>query len=109
MSNSFLSNSFLFFYSTFQFLHFAIFELSYDVISVKMGNRRKFLKEGPEALKDRRQGHDRKLSVQDEQRIVNTKLEEKYRSARFISNKLKLVVHRKTAGRVLVRHHLTKR
>jgi hypothetical protein len=43
-----------------------------------------------------------------EERIVSSKLEGKHRSARFIKDHLKLLVHRETVRRVLVRHHLSR-
>lgn len=64
--------------------------------------------DGPEGLKDRRGGNNRKLTDRDERRIIRNKLEGKHRSARFIRDKLKLKVYQETVRRVLVRHHINR-
>lgn len=70
--------------------------------------RARFLREGPDGLQDRRQGHNIKVAETEEKRIVACKLEGKHRSARFIRDKLELLLHRETVRRVLVRHHLNR-
>ena len=57
---------------------------------------------------DRRRSHNQRVSKEIEERIVSSKLEGKHRSARFIKDHLKLLVHRETVRRVLVRHHLSR-
>jgi transposase len=69
---------------------------------------RRYLEQGVEGLRDRRRSNYRKLTEKDERRIVQSKLEGKHRSARFIRDRLRLVVHEDTVRRVLVRHHLNR-
>ncbi len=69
---------------------------------------RRYLEEGFEGLKDRRRSGYRKLTEKDGGRIVQCKLEGKHRSARFIRDRLKLLVREDTVWRVLVKHHLNR-
>lgn len=68
----------------------------------------KYLREGPERLKDKRGGNNRKIFDKEERWIVRCKLEGKHRSARFIRDKLMLPVHKETVRLVLARHHLNR-
>jgi len=69
---------------------------------------RRYLEQGFEGLKDRRRSGYRKLTEKDERRIVQFKLEGKHRSARFIRDRLNLLVHEDTVWRILVKHHLNR-
>ena len=69
---------------------------------------RRYLEHGFEGLKDRWRSNYQKLNEKDERRIVQCKLEGKHRSARFIRDRLKLLVHEDTVRRVLVKHHLNR-
>jgi putative transposase len=68
----------------------------------------RYLDQGFEGLRDRRRGNNWKLAEKDEKRIVQCKLEKKHRSARFIRDRLGLLVHEETVRRVLVKHHLNR-
>ena len=70
--------------------------------------RARYLSEGPQGLADRRRSHNQRVSKDIEEHIVSAKLEGKHRSARFIKDHLKLLVHRETVRRVLVCHHLSR-
>lgn len=67
-----------------------------------------FLEKGEEALKDKRSGHHRKLTEQDESQIVTCKKEKTHRSARFIRDHLKLSVSEEAVRLVLVKHGLNR-
>lgn len=82
-------------------------KLSCSISSIKR-YKRKFLKGGPEALKEKRGGNNRKLTEKEERRIIKYKLEGKHRSVRLIRNKLMLPVHEETVRLVLVRYHLNR-
>jgi transposase len=69
---------------------------------------RRYLEEGIEGLRDRRRSNYRKLTEKEEKQVVQCKLEGKHRSARFIRDRLELLVHEQTVWRVLVRHHLNR-
>jgi len=69
---------------------------------------RRYLEQGFEGLKGRWRGNNRKLTEKDERQIVQCKLEGKHRSARFIRDRLGLLVHEDTVWRVLVKHHLNR-
>ena len=69
---------------------------------------RRYLEEGIEGLRDRRKSNYRKLTEKEEKQVVQCKLEGKHRSARFIRDRLRLLVHEQTVWRVLVRHHLNR-
>lgn len=66
------------------------------------------MEQGVEGLRDRRRSGYRKLTEKDERQIVQCKLEGKHRSARFIRDRLGLLVHEDTIWRVLVKHHLNR-
>jgi transposase len=68
----------------------------------------RYLEEGIEGLRDRRRSNYRKLTEKEEKQVVQCKLEGKHRSARFIRDRLGLLVHEQTVWRVLVRHHLNR-
>lgn len=69
---------------------------------------KKFLSLGPDGLKDKRIGHNRKISLKDELNIVQCKREGLHRSARFIRDKLKLKVCERTVWFYLVKHGLNR-
>jgi len=69
---------------------------------------RRYLENGFEGLKGRWRSNYWKLNEKDERRIVQCKLEGKHRSARFIRDRLRLLVHEDTVRRVLVKHHLNR-
>jgi transposase len=69
---------------------------------------RRYLEGGDEALRDRRSGHNGKLTETDEARIVACKGERVHRSARFIRDHLRLVVNEETVRLVLVKHGLNR-
>jgi transposase InsO family protein len=69
---------------------------------------KKFLTLGPEGLKDKRTGHNRKVTLKDELNIVRCKREGLHRSARFIRDKLKLKVYERTIWFHLVKHGLNR-
>lgn len=68
----------------------------------------KFLEAGPEGLQYRHHGNHRILDEDAIQQIVQTKLDGKHRSARFIRDRLGLKVHRSTVWEVLHKYHLTR-
>lgn len=68
--------------------------------------RARFLRAGPEGLRDRRRSNYRKLTLADELAIVQAKRAGPHRSARWIRDHLHLPVHRRTVWRVLVKHQL---
>lgn len=67
-----------------------------------------FVSQGPEGLRDKRTGHNRKISLKDELNIVQCKREGLHRSARFIRDKLKLKVCERTVWFYLVKHGLNR-
>jgi len=67
----------------------------------------KFIKYGPEGLKDYRTGNNRKLTNKDKLNICKLKKEGPWRSARFIRDKLNLSINRRTVWVVLVENELT--
>jgi putative transposase len=69
---------------------------------------KRFLERGPEGLRDRRRSNYRKLTVEDEHRVVFCNLKGPHRSARFVRDKLKLRVHEQTVWRVFVGHRLNR-
>lgn len=69
---------------------------------------KKFLLFGPDGLKDKRTGHNRKITLKEELAIVQCKREGLHRSARFIKDKLELKIHEKTIWRYLVKHGLNR-
>ncbi len=69
---------------------------------------KKFLVFGPEGLKDKRTGHNRKITLKDELNIVQSKREGLHRSARFIRDRLKLKVCERTIWFYLVKHKLNR-
>jgi len=69
-------------------------------------NYHRFLKDGPEGLKDRRKGSCRKITSAEEAANVASKRERPLRSACFIRNRLKLRVIEETVRPILVKHHL---
>jgi transposase len=69
---------------------------------------RRYLEEGIEGLRDKRKSNYRKLTEKEEKQVVQCKLEGKHRSARFIRDRLGLIVHEQTVWRVLVKHHLNR-
>ena len=69
---------------------------------------RRYLEEGIEGLRDRRRSNYRKLTEKEEKQVVQCKLEGKHRSARFIRDRLGLLVHEQTVWRVLARYHLNR-
>ena len=69
---------------------------------------RRYLEGGDEALRDRRRGHNRKLTERDEAQIVACKGERVHRSARFIRDHLKLLVSEEAVRLVLVKHGLNR-
>jgi transposase InsO family protein len=69
---------------------------------------RRYLEGGDEALRDRRRGHNRKLTERDEAQVVACKGERVHRSARFIRDHLKLVVSEEAVRLVLVKHGLNR-
>jgi len=60
--------------------------------------RAQYLSEGPLGLAEHRRSHNQRVSKEIEEHIVSSKLEEKHRSARFIRDHLRLLVH----------HHLSR-
>lgn len=70
--------------------------------------RRRFLQDGPDGLRDYRRSNYRKLNLQDELRIVQTKKQGRHRSARWVRDHLKLRVHEKTVWRLFVKHRLNR-
>jgi len=66
----------------------------------------RFLKHGPEGLKDQRRGSYRKITSVEEAAIVASKRERPLRSARLIRNRLKLRVSEETVRLILVKHRL---
>lgn len=66
------------------------------------------MEQGFEGLRDRRRSNNRKLTEKDERRIVRCKLKKKHHSARFIRDRLGLLVHEQTIWRVLVKHHINR-
>ncbi len=69
---------------------------------------RRYLEGGDEALRDRRRGYYRKLTEEDEKRIVACKREKVHRSARFIRDHLKLLVSEEAVRLILVKHGLNR-
>jgi len=69
---------------------------------------RRFLEGGPEGLLDRRRGHYRRLSIEQETGIVACKRQKSHRSARWIRDHLKLPVSVEAVRLVLVKHHLNR-
>jgi len=69
----------------------------------------RFLKHGPDGLKDRRKGNHRKLTPEEEAAIVACKKERPQRSARFIRNRLGLKVSEEAVRLVLVKHGLNRK
>lgn len=67
-----------------------------------------FLEKGDEALKDKRRGHYRKITEEDERGIVASKEEKTHRSARFIRDHLKLSVSEEAVRLVLVKYGLNR-
>ena len=67
----------------------------------------RFLKDGPQGLKDRRRGNHRKISPLQEVAIVTYKLERPQRSARLIRDRLRLGVSEEAVRLVLVKHRLS--
>lgn len=78
--------------------------------SVKTISRyiKRFVACGPDGLKDKRTGHNRKISLKDELNIVQCKREGLHRSARFIRDKLKLKACERTVWFYLVKHQLNR-
>jgi transposase len=70
---------------------------------------RKYIKNGPTALVDRRRGHFRKINCELEMRILAYKLERPYSSARWVRDKLKLHVSAETVRLIFLKHRLTRR
>lgn len=68
----------------------------------------RFLKHGPDGLKDRRRGNHRKLTLDERAAIVSCKKERPNRSARLIRDRLGLRVSEETVRLVLVQHHLNR-
>ncbi len=67
----------------------------------------RFLKGGPEGLKDRRTGNHRKLSLLEKAAIVTYKLDRPQRSARLIRDRLRLGVSEEAVRLILVKHRLS--
>ena len=67
----------------------------------------RFLKDGPQGLKDRRTGNHRKLSPLEKAAIVTYKLDRPQRSARLIRDRLRLGVSEEAVRLILVKHRLS--
>lgn len=81
--------------------------LSYSVKTISR-YKKKYLREGIEALKDHRHSNHYLLTAKDKQDIVKLKSDDRWRSARNIKDKLNLKVHPKTVRRVMIRAGLGK-
>jgi transposase len=69
---------------------------------------RKYFEGGEEALRDKRKGTHRKVTDEDEARIVACKKEKTHRSARFIRDHLRLPVSEEAVRLILVKHGLNR-
>lgn len=69
----------------------------------------RFLRHGPDGLKDRRKGNHRKLTPEEEAAIVASKRERPQRSARFIRDHLGLKVSEEAVRLILVKHGLNRK
>jgi len=69
---------------------------------------KKYLAQGPEGLRDHRQGHFRKIAPEHEMRIVACKLDSPRRSARWIRDRLRLPVTPEAVRQVLLKHRLNR-
>jgi transposase len=69
----------------------------------------RFLRHGPEGLKDHRKGNHRKITRAEEQAIIACKQERPQRSARLIRDMLGLRVSEEAVRLVLVKHGLNRR
>jgi len=67
---------------------------------------KRYLKQGPEGLVDRRPGSTHKLNPEIERQIVDCKAQRPQRSAHWIRDWLKLGISVEAVRRVLVKHHL---
>lgn len=70
---------------------------------------RRFLERGPQGLEDRRTGHHRKITPEEEAAIIAFKLERPQRSARQIRDRLRLKVSEEAVRLILAKHHLNGR
>jgi len=70
---------------------------------------RRFLEHGPQGLEDRRTGHHRKISHEEEAAIIAFKLERPQRSARQIRDRLRLKVSEEAVRLILAKHRLNGR
>lgn len=68
----------------------------------------RFMRHGPDGLKDRRKGNHRKLTPEEEAAIVAAKRERPQRSARFIRDRLGLKVSEEAVRLVLVKRGLNR-
>lgn len=68
----------------------------------------RFLQMGPEGLPPRHTSHFRKLTRQDELRIVQAKRQALHRSVRWVRDHLQMRVHERTVWRVFVQHGLNR-
>ncbi|MBI2089619.1 MAG: helix-turn-helix domain-containing protein [Deltaproteobacteria bacterium] len=68
----------------------------------------RFMRHGPDGLKDRRKGNHRKIMPAEEAAILACKKERPQRSARFIRDTLGLKVSEEAVRLILVRHGLNR-
>jgi len=70
-------------------------------------SRRRFLQDGPDGLRDHRRSNYRKLSLQDELRIVQTKKQGRHRLARRVWTKPRGdTLFIESGGKVIIKHEL---
>ncbi|MFQ5851800.1 MAG: DDE-type integrase/transposase/recombinase [Candidatus Binatia bacterium] len=70
--------------------------------------RERFLKHGPDGLRDHRHSNYHKLTLHNELRVVRIKRQGLHRSARWVRDHLKLKVHEITVWRTFVKHQLNR-
>lgn len=70
--------------------------------------RKKFLEEGVDGLKDHRGGNNRKLTVDQREKVKELKRQDVWRSSRNIKDKLALPVTGRAVGKILKRAGLSK-